>query len=87
MPTYALLQNNKVEHVFVADSIDSLGTSALVYDVLDITTLEPRPGVGHTLKDGVWSYPRQTGETTSVDQLSLENIVLPEASDSKGKSK
>jgi len=87
MPTYALLQNNKVEHVFVADSIDSLGTSALIYDVLDISTLAPRPGVGHTVKDGVWSYPRQTGETSSGEQLSIENIALPEVSDSKGKSK
>jgi len=88
MPTYALLQNNKVQHVFVADSVDSLGDAGILYDVLDITTLDPRPGVGHTLKDGVWNYPRQVGETTSGVQLSIENIVeVSDSSDSKGKSK
>ena len=90
MPTYALLQNNKVQHVFVADSVDSLGEAGLIYDVVEVDSIYPRPGVGHVLTDGVWSAPRQTGEVTTISGLTIDDLVVPQdtpALESKGKSK
>ena len=86
MPVYALLQNGKVAHTFVADSVDSLGETGILYDVLDVTTVFPRPGVNWTFDGTTWKLPRQTGDITPVIEVTVDDLVVPVLEDS-GKSK
>ena len=58
MANFALLSNGKVVHHHVAASIAELGNDALIYDVVDVTTVYPQPSVNWTLEDGVWFPPR-----------------------------
>lgn len=90
MANYALIQNGKVEHVFVANSVADLGEVGLLYDVLDVTSAFPAPSVGWTLKDGVWFPPRGiSSDVTTVPEITPELITSanPVLEAPSGKSK
>jgi hypothetical protein len=89
MANYALIQNGKVKHVFVASSAADLGEVGLLYDVLDVTSAYPAPSVGWTLKDGVWFPPRGVeSNVTSIPEVTPELIAANIAIEAPtGKSK
>jgi len=60
MAKYALLSNGKVSDLVVADTEAHVGPLASLYDLVDVTNLDPQPSVGWTLEGGVWFPPRLT---------------------------
>jgi hypothetical protein len=90
MANYALIQNGKVEHVFVANSASDLGEVGLLYDVVDVTSAYPAPSVGWTLRDGVWFPPRGvSSDITTIPEVTAELIASsnPAIEAPSGKSK
>lgn len=90
MANYALIQNGKIEHVFVANSVADLGEVGLIYDVLDVTSAYPAPSVGWTIKDGVWYAPRSIeSNITVIPEVTPELIAAaqPALEAPTGKSK
>jgi len=80
MANFALIQNGKVEHVFVANSVADLGEVGLLYDVLDVTSAYPAPSVGWTLKDGVWFPTRGiSSDVTIIPEITPELIASSNA--------
>lgn len=57
MAKYALVDNNIITQVQVADSIPDLGTLGLLFEVVDITGLDPEPSRGWERIDNVWHAP------------------------------
>jgi hypothetical protein len=90
MANYALIQNSKIEHVFVANSVADLGEVGLIYDVLDVTSAYPAPSVGWKIKDGVWYAPRSIeSNITVIPEVTPELIAAaqPALEAPTGKSK
>lgn len=57
MAKFALVDDNKVTQVQVADDIDALGTLGLLFEVVQIDGLNPEPSRGWERIDGVWFPP------------------------------
>jgi hypothetical protein len=57
MAKYALVDNDKITQVQVADSVDSLGALGQVFEVVDVTGLEPEPSRGWERHNGAWLPP------------------------------
>lgn len=57
MAKYALIDNDKITQVQVADDIDALGVFAQLFEVVDITGLTPEPSRGWTRENGTWCPP------------------------------
>lgn len=60
MSKFALLLDGKVQNFVVADSEDTIGEAATVFDVVDVTYLNPQPSVGWTLEGETWFPPKIT---------------------------
>lgn len=60
MAKYALVDGDKITQVQVADSIDALGPLGLIFEVVDITGLDPEPSRGWERHDNGWCPPAVT---------------------------
>lgn len=61
MAKFALVDNDIITQVQVAEDIDSLGPLALLFEVVQVDGLSPEPSRGWTRADGVW-FPPSTPE-------------------------
>jgi hypothetical protein len=61
MAKFALVDNDIITQVQVAEDIDSLGPLALIFEVVQVDGLEPEPARGWTRANGVW-FPPTTPE-------------------------
>lgn len=57
MAKFALVDDNIITQVQVAEDIDSLGPLALLFEVVQVDGLSPEPSRGWTRVDGVWFPP------------------------------
>jgi len=57
MAKYALVDNDKITQVQVADDIDALGPLGLLFEVVQIDGLEPEPSRGWERHNGAWLPP------------------------------
>jgi hypothetical protein len=57
MAKYALLEGNKIASVHVADSIEALGDFNLLFEVVEVTGLDPEPARGWERHEGAWVPP------------------------------
>ena len=61
MAKFALVDDNIITQVQVAEDIDSLGPLALLFEVVQVDGLSPEPSRGWTRANGVW-FPPSTPE-------------------------
>jgi hypothetical protein len=66
MAKYALLSNGKVSDLVVADTEALVGPLASLYDVVDVTILDPQPSIGWTFEGGVWFPPKLTVDAKAL---------------------
>lgn len=57
MAKFALVDDNKITQVQVAEDIDALGTLGLLFEVVQIDGMEPEPSRGWERHNGVWVPP------------------------------
>jgi hypothetical protein len=98
MAKYALLSDSYVVNVVVSDTEDQIGIFASIYEVVDITNINPQPGTGWTRENGVWYPPNLSpeakliwtnqgfvGEVEEIIEAELIEEESSEASSKKGK--
>jgi hypothetical protein len=98
MAKYALLSDTYVVNVVVSDTEDQIGVFASIYEVVDITNIDPQPGTGWTRESGVWYPPNLSpeakliwtnqgfvGEVEEIIEAELIEEESSEASSKKGK--
>lgn len=57
MAKFALVDNDIITQVQVAEDIDSLGPLALLFEVVQVDGLEPEPSRGWSRVNGAWLPP------------------------------
>jgi len=57
MAKYALVDNNRITQVQVAESEDALGPLALLFEVVQIDGLDPEPSRDWERVNGTWCPP------------------------------
>ncbi len=65
MPKYALVDNNKITQVQVAEDESALGALGLVFEVVNLDGLDPEPSRDWERINGVW-YPPSMPEAAKV---------------------
>jgi hypothetical protein len=57
MAKFALVDDNKITQVQVAEDIDALGTLGLLFEAVQIDGMDPEPSRGWERHNGAWVPP------------------------------
>jgi hypothetical protein len=57
MAKFALVDDNKITQVQIAEDIDALGTLGLLFEVVQLDGMDPEPARGWERHNGVWVPP------------------------------